>query len=167
MVAFTAIKTSPLRLRNPFNRKHPLRLPKKKKTLADLFNNSDEEPGGAAVEADPVPAAPAPVPKKVASVEQAPAAPKPAPEQASAGSGFVVQLASFRSREEASREFGRLKAKHGAALAPYTAIITEASVGGSTRYRLSAGRMGSQAQANSVCSSLFAKGERDCLVKKQ
>ena len=148
----------------PANQEAVAAPPKKKKTLADLFNNNQDETSDATVEA---PASPTPAPKKVAAVEPPPAVAKPVEPAVSSGNGFMVQLASFRSRDEASREFSRLKAKHGGALGPYSPIITEAQVGGSTRYRLSAGRMNSQAQASAVCSSLFAKGERDCIVKKQ
>jgi hypothetical protein len=139
----------------------------KKKTLADLFRGSDDN------------AAPAPAPQPeqnvdVASIDPeppaAPAAKKPAApkavEAASTGGGFVAQLASFRSRDEATREFARLKSKHGGVLGGFSPIITEATVGGSTRYRLSVGSMASKAQADTVCSSLISRGERDCLVKK-
>jgi hypothetical protein len=136
---------------------------KKKKTLADLFRGEDATP-------EPAPAeiAAAPEPKPVAPVKQAVKKPQAAaPEQQASLGGFAVQLASFRSRNEATTEFGRLKAKHSAALGGFSPIISEAKVGGSTRYRLSVGGISSQAQANAVCSKLFAGGERDCLVKRQ
>jgi SPOR domain len=138
---------------------------KKKKTLSDLFAGDDTAP------------TPAPAPAKIAAAPEAqpvvpakPAVKKPqaaAPEQQASLGGFAVQLASFRSRNEATTEFGRLKAKHSAALGGFSPIISEAKVGGSTRYRLSVGGISSQAQANAVCSKLFAGGERDCLVKRQ
>ena len=138
---------------------------KKKRTLADLFR-------GDGATSDPAPAdvaaAPAPEPEPVAPVK--PIAKKPqaaAPQQQASLSGFSVQLASFRSRNEATAEFSRLKAKHSATLGRFSPIISEAQVGGSTRYRLSVGGMNSQAQASAVCNSLFAGGERDCLVKRQ
>jgi hypothetical protein len=135
--------------------------PKKKRTLADLFK-SDEELAANDVQVATVDPPAAPVAKRVVAP-----APKVEQQQSVAtGGGYVVQLASFRSRNEATTEFGRLKAKHRAALGPFSPIITEAVVGGSTRYRLSVGNMQSQGQASAVCSSLFAKGERDCLVKK-
>jgi SPOR domain len=134
--------------------------PKKRRTLADLFKSSNEPKADEAQVATVEPTVPT-APKKLV-------APQPKPEVARqvGGGGYVVQLASFRSRAEATTEFGRLKARHGGALGPYSPIITEAVVGGSTRYRLSVGSMPSQSQASAVCSSLFAKGERDCLVKK-
>ncbi len=136
---------------------------KKKKTLADLFRGDD-----AASEPTPANVASAPDPEPVAPVK--PAVKKPqaaAPVQQASLGGFAVQLASFRSRNEATTEFSRLKAKHSATLGRFNPIIAEAQVGGSTRYRLSVGGMSSQAQASAVCNSLFAGGERDCLVKRQ
>jgi cell division protein FtsN len=136
---------------------------KKKKTLADLFRGesatSEPEQADVAATPEPEPVVPA---KPVAKKPQA-----SAPEQQASLGGFSVQLASFRSRNEASAEFSRLKAKHSATLGRFSPIISEAQVGGSTRYRLGVGGMTSQAQANAVCSSLFAGGERDCLVKRQ
>jgi cell division protein FtsN len=143
--------------------------PKKKRTLADLFNgNSDENavpdtPQDVAAIDVPAAKPKAVVPKKVVSTPE----PETVQQQASGSAGFVVQLASFRSKTEASTEYSRLKSKHAGALGGYAPIISEAQVGGSTRYRLSVGRMDSQAQASAVCSSLFAGGERDCLVKRQ
>ncbi len=134
---------------------------KKKKTLADLFKGED-----AAADTTPEVAAIEPAPKPVAPIKK-PQVAAPAPQQQASAGGYAVQLASFRSRNEATAEFGRLKAKHSGTLSRFTPIISEAVVGGSTRYRLSVGGMGSQAQANAVCSSLFAGGERDCLVKRQ
>ena len=143
----------------------PATTPKKKKTLADLFRGDE-----AATEAAPADVAAAPVSKPKAIVPAQPAVKKPqaaAPEQQASLGGFGVQLASFRSRNEATAEFSRLKAKHSATLGGFNPIISEAQVGGSTRYRLSVGGMSNQAEANAVCSKLFAGGERDCLVKRQ
>jgi cell division protein FtsN len=135
---------------------------KKKRTLADLFKrNTADTPAQDQVATIDPPAAPQ---------SQKSVAPQPlATEQASTtpGGDFVVQLASFRTRQEATTEFARLKAKNSGTLGRFSPIITEANVGGSTRFRLSVGRMDTQAQANAVCSSLFAGGERDCLVKRR
>ncbi len=101
--------------------------------------------------------------------------PQPAPIQqqaaptqvASAGSGYFVQLASFKSQAEASAEFGRLKAKHAGIIGTLPSAINPATVGGSTRYRLAVGPLASRDEATKICSSLVAAGERDCLVRKQ
>ena len=142
----------------------PLEPPvKKKRTLADLFKKSTvDAPAQDQVATIDPPVIPAQKPKLIAPQVQ------PA-EQASIteGGNFVVQLASFRTRQEATTEFARLKAKNSGSLGQFSPIISEAKVGGSTRFRLSVGRMASEAQANAVCSSLFAGGERDCLVKRR
>jgi cell division septation protein DedD len=137
---------------------------KKKRTLADLFSKTPadaQEPSLDVASADPV------APPVVKTIQKAPVAPVQTEEIASGGGDFVVQLASFRTRAEANTEYGRLQAKHAATLGRFSPIISEATVGGSTRFRLSVGRMTSQAQASAVCSSLFAGGERDCLVKRR
>jgi hypothetical protein len=140
--------------------------PKKKKTLSDFFNGDDD------ATTPPPPAA-----KQVAVLEPPPPEPvqakkpaliAPAPEQqASTVGGFVVQLASFTSKAEANSEYGRIKGKSGGALNGLSPLISEAQVGGSTRFRLSVGPVASSAEANGVCSKLFAAGVRDCLVKRR
>lgn len=132
---------------------------KKKRTLADLFSRNKDTPQeqGNVASVDQAQPTTNPVLKKPLADDQS----------ASLAGDFVVQLASFRSRQEANAEFSRLQAKNGVALGQFSPIISEASVGGSTRFRLSVGRMSTQAQANAVCSKLFANGVRDCLVKKR
>jgi cell division septation protein DedD len=84
---------------------------------------------------------------------------------ASAGDGrFQVQLASFATQAEASAEYQRLAAKHGAIITRYAPIIEPAQVAGTTRYKLNLGPMATNDVAQNVCSTLIAAGERDCLV---
>jgi SPOR domain len=135
---------------------------KKKKTLFGLFNGTNEQVDTAA---------PAVQEQQVATVEEPPVAPAakkvasvPTPTGAS---GYYVQLASFKSQEEASAEYGRLKVKHSGILGGMSSVINPATVGGSTRYRLAIGPLASRDQAANVCNSLVAAGERDCLVRKQ
>ncbi len=138
---------------------------KKKRTLADLFSrNSDPVTDQGANVGTLDPATPV---AKPAQRQAALPAPAPAQQSSSLAGDFVVQLASFRSKAEASAEFSRLQSKHVGVLGQFSPIISEANVGGSTRFRLSVGRMSSEAQASSVCSKLFASGERDCLVKRR
>lgn len=148
--------------------------PRKKRTIADLFNGTSNDENAITQQAPaPQVAAPAPAPAPVAKA--APVAPKatqpvpaaPAPVQTATTGGFMVQLASFRTKDEASSEFARLKAKYGSVFSGYSPIINEALVGGSTRYRLAVGTMPSRDQANAMCSKLFAAGERDCLVRNR
>ncbi len=139
----------------------PAPVVKKKKTLLGLFKGTnDQVPETQVATAAPdqqVAAIPAPAP-----VQQ-----QAAPTQvASAGSGYFVQLASFKSEAEASTEFGRLKAKYASIIGTLPSAINPATVGGSTRYRLAVGPLASRDQATKICSSLVAAGERDCLVRK-
>jgi hypothetical protein len=142
----------------------PAPVVKKKKTLLGLFKGTNDDVPAPA--AQPVPAAPE---QQVASIpEAAPVQQQAAPTQvASAGAGYFVQLASFKSEAEASTEFGRLKAKYASIIGTLPSAINPATVGGSTRFRLAVGPLASRDQATKICSSLVAAGERDCLVRKQ
>jgi cell division septation protein DedD len=140
----------------------PAPVVKKKKTLLGLFRGTNDQ----VPETQAAPAAPA---QQIASVPQsAPIQQPAAPTQvASGGSGYFVQLASFKSQDEATAEFGRLKAKHAGIIGTLPSAINPATVGGSTRFRLAVGPLASHDQATKICSSLVAAGERDCLVRKQ
>ena len=86
---------------------------------------------------------------------------------ASIGSAYVVQLATFNSKAEASAAYQRLSAKHGAIVTRYAPIIAQADIAGSTRYKLNLGPIPSNEAASSVCSALISAGERDCVVRRQ
>jgi hypothetical protein len=135
---------------------------KKKKTLLGLFRGTNDQ----VPETQVAPAAPE---QQIASIpEPAPIQQPAAPTQvASGGSGYFVQLASFKSESEASTEFGRLKAKYASIIGTLPSAINPATIGGSTRYRVAVGPLASRDQATKICNSLFAAGERDCLVRKQ
>jgi cell division protein FtsN len=123
------------------------------------------DPNSVTEEATP---APAPAPEQqVASVAPEPIpAPEPAPQQAKpAASGYVAQLASFRSEAEAMAEFDRLRAKHGNVLTGLSPRVVKATVAGGSRYRLGVGPLASRSAALKICNSLIAAGERDCLVR--
>jgi cell division septation protein DedD len=133
----------------------------KRRTLLELFNQQKRSQA-----AD----------QQVAAVEQPQAAPRRVatpqvaatePEAAAGGRGFVAQLASFRTQDEAQQEYQRLKSQHGAIVSGLTPVINETVVGGSKRYRLAVGTMQSNAAAGQVCSRLLAAGERDCLVRQR
>ncbi len=142
----------------------PVEAPKKRKTLLDLFK-TDTQVAAPVTEAPAVVAAPAPI---VPAQQVAAAAPRvTAPSPAVATGAYVAQLASFKSKSEASAEYSRLVAKHGEIIKRYAPIIEQANVLGSTRYRLNIGPMATSSVASSLCSSLFAAGERDCLVHRQ
>lgn len=144
----------------------PAPVVKKKKTLIGLLRGTNDQAPAAAQ---------APATTPVVPEQQVAALPQPAPVQqqtaptqvASTGSGYFVQLASFKSEAEASAEFGRLKSKHAGILGNLPSAINPATLSGSTRYRLALGPLASRDEATKICSSLIAAGERDCLVRKQ
>jgi hypothetical protein len=139
-------------------------VPQKRKTLLDLFKTDSATSAPSAnapvVSAPVAPSQPAP---QVAVVAPKVAAPTPV----SATGAYVAQLASFKSKSEANAEYSRLVAKHGEIIKRYAPIIQQAEVAGSTRYRLNIGPMATSNVASNLCSSLFAAGERDCLVHRQ
>ena len=138
----------------------PVEQPKKRKTLLDLFRADTQ----ASTPIATPPSAPTASPTQQVAAAT-PQITSPAP---FTGTGaYVAQLASFKSRAEATAEYSRLAAKHGAIIKRYAPIIEQANVAGSTRYRLNIGPMTSTEVASSFCSSLFAAGERDCLVHSQ
>ena len=143
----------------------PVPVVKKKKTLFGFLKGTNDQ-APAAQTATTTPIAPQ---QQVASLPQpAPVQQQPAPTQvATAGSGYFVQLASFKSEAEANAEFGRLKSKYASILGTLPSTINPATVGDSTRFRLAVGPLSSRDQATGICSSLVAAGERDCLVRKQ
>jgi cell division septation protein DedD len=141
----------------------PAPAPAKKKTLLDLFKSSDStttqtaEPTQQVAAVQPTqPAAPQPSSTKKAT---APAAPS--------GSGYFIQLASFRTQSEAQSEYNRLQSSYSNIIGGLPSSITQATVAGSTRYRVGVGPLSSREQATKVCNSLFSAGERDCLVRAQ
>ncbi len=144
---------------------------KKKKTLFDLFNGDSTDAGATApAPAEPTAVAPAPAEEtQVAALPQTktPVAPAAPEESASGGAGYLVQLASFRSEAEAQSEFSRLRSSYPDVVGSLPPRISQASIGGSTRYRLGLGPVSSRDKATQVCNSLFSAGERDCLVRSQ
>ena len=139
--------------------------PKKKKTIFDLFKAKKAGAGDAAapaVQQETQVASNTVAPEETVAANKTPPAAKTA-----GGAGYVAQLASFRSQSDAQAEFNRLKGKYPDALGGKQANISTATVAGSTRYRLGVGPMASRDEAQKVCGSLLANGERDCLVRKQ
>ena len=140
--------------------------PKKKKTIFDLFKAKNAAAGDAVAPAEQQETQ---VASNTAAPDETAATNKTTPPAAktAGGAGFVAQLASFRSQGEAQAEFNRLQGKYPDALGGKQANISTATVAGSTRYRLGVGPMASRDEAQKVCGSLLANGERDCLVRKQ
>ena len=141
---------------NPAVTPAPAPAPAKRKTLSDLFKSSSSTPTPAPQTA--LQAAP--------SAPTAPAAPI-ANATPTGATGFVAQLTTFKTKAEASAEYARLVQKHGAIISKYAPIIVSAEVAGSPRFRLNIGPMPTMEVATNICSSLFAAGERDCVVHRQ
>lgn len=135
---------------------------RRKRTLFDLFSGNKSE---ATPSQNVVVEQPAPQSNRLASLPAETIT--PAPEKQTGSSGYVVQLASFRSQDEAQSEYARLRAKYPSVIGSLPSSISQATVAGSTRHRLGLGPLATRDQASQICSSLIAGGERDCLVRKQ
>ena len=115
---------------------------------------------------------------RAAGQAAAPAAPQPGrlaalpannanpPANAARGGGYVVQLASYRSRDAALAAWRRIRARHGRALGNLAPLIVRKELGDlGTFYRLAVGTLASRKAAQQLCTRLIARGVRDCLVR--
>ena len=139
---------------------------KKRQTIFDLLNANRST----TTDASTTPAPQTSVASNQTATDQtsvASTAKSTAPASQATVSGYVVQLASFRSQTEAQTEYGRLKVKYPGIIGGLPQTISQATVAGSTRYRLGLGPLASREEATKICGSLVASGERDCLVRKQ
>ncbi|MCA3560995.1 MAG: SPOR domain-containing protein [Aestuariivirga sp.] len=131
----------------------------KRKTIFDLFNGGASDSGIPAQQAAPTQVASAATQTRQAT---APAATAP---QATPGGGYVVQLASFRTENEANQEYSRVAGAYPSVVGPLKPQIRQTNVGGSTRYQLGLGPLPTRGDATKVCSELIAAGESDCIVR--
>jgi cell division septation protein DedD len=116
--------------------------------------------------APPSAAQPQPAPQQQAAL----IAPKPQASQTAIPqrplSGFVIQLASYKTEADALAGYDMLRQQHASIVGSLTPNIEKTDVGaGGTFYRLHLGSFPSRQAAKSVCSNLLAAGERDCIVK--
>lgn len=82
--------------------------------------------------------------------------------------GYVVQLAAFRSQQDALRAWQRVRARHGRLLGGLQPIVNKKDLGSAgTFYRLSVGPLPSRQAASRLCQRLIAGGEPDCLIRKR
>ena len=110
----------------------------------------------------------APAPVRVARNTASPARPATPTRNVAATKGYVVQLASYRSREDALREYQRMRARHAALLGGLPPRIEKKDLGAAgIFYRLAVGPLPSRDQARKLCNALIARGERDCLVRRR
>ncbi len=90
----------------------------------------------------------------------------PATAARSTSGNFVVQIAAFRSREEALSRFASLKRRHSGLLGPYTSFVQRADLGDQgIYYRLRLGPIDGKDKASTLCRSLLSAGEKECLVR--
>ncbi|HKQ94348.1 MAG TPA: SPOR domain-containing protein, partial [Aestuariivirgaceae bacterium] len=95
-----------------------------------------------------------------------PTAPSASASAGAAASGYVLQLASYKSEAEARADYERLRQRHGGIIGGLSPEIQKTDLaGGGTFYRLSLGPVDSRQAARTICGSLLAAGERDCLAK--
>lgn len=112
----------------------------------------DETPAAAAAETQSAPvveSAPAPV----AEIPPAPVAEPPAP-AGSPVTGWMIQVGSFASRENAERLARDLKSKG------FAASVSESRGGGRSLYRVRVGPEADRAAAQAVLAKLRARGQR-------
>ncbi|WP_337660434.1 SPOR domain-containing protein [Anderseniella sp. Alg231-50] len=84
------------------------------------------------------------------------------------GSGYVVQLAAYRSEQEALGQFQQLRSRHGNIIGNLPPAVQQTNLGASgIFYRLGMGPMSSKQAATELCNKLIAAGERDCLVRRR
>ena len=96
----------------------------------------------------------------------APAPVKPKTYAAPSGSGYAVQLASFRSEAEAEQAWSQARSVYASALQDREHLIQRADVPGKgTYYRLRIGPMAGKSTAAALCNTLKAQGQ-DCYVSK-
>lgn len=127
--------------------------PQKKRTIFNIFDR-----GGSA--------SPSQNGQTAALEQPAPATTtRAAPQNAAGGSGYVIQLSSFRSQADAQREYSRLRSSFPDVVGGLQQQIRETSVAGSTRYQLALGPIPSRGAATKACSELIAGGEADCIVR--
>jgi hypothetical protein len=80
--------------------------------------------------------------------------------------GYVVQLATFRSEDEAAGEFRRLRFQNPMIVGALQQRIQRAELGASgVFYRLGLGPLSTKDQAHGLCKSLIAAGEKVCWVR--
>jgi len=80
----------------------------------------------------------------------------------------VVQLAAFRSQQDALHAWRRIRAQHGALLGGLQPIVSKKNLGNAgTFYRLSVGPLPSRQAASRLCQRLIAGGEPDCLIRRR
>lgn len=117
------------------------------------------------------PPTPAPAPSQPVTSQDLQAFAPPAPSQPApqtGDTGYVIQLAAYRSEGEAMTQYQQLKARHANLVGNLPPSVQQTNLGASgTFYRLGMGPMQSKQAATELCNKLIAAGERDCLVRRR
>ncbi|VAW13059.1 hypothetical protein MNBD_ALPHA09-1351 [hydrothermal vent metagenome] len=108
----------------------------------------------------------APVRQPARTTYRAPAKPTPRRETATAGGGYVLQLAARQRRSDAEAAARTVSSRHSGILAGAQPYIVKADIPGKgVYYRVRVGPYRTKAQVNSVCTQLKGKGQ-DCFATR-
>jgi len=133
----------------------PVKLGKAVKKAVVAAVTPPPEPDAAAA-ADPAPAQPATAPAKIKTANAAPKA---------GGSGYLIQVRSTKTQQEALAFFADLQQRYGDLLGASQPDIQEADLGTKGLwYRLRIGPPGSSAAAHDLCVKLKTAGLKDCIT---
>ncbi len=145
------IKTAPLP-------EEPLLRPVKKDTVPEV-SKTNNDPAPAIAEKDVPPTATNPVPEKIS--------PPPEKKKPVAEGPYLVQIAAFRSEDQALAAWDVLAAKLKSATGGLLPNVQRADLGPKgVYYRLRAGNFADRAAASGFCDQLKKSG-RDCLVVRR
>jgi SPOR domain len=111
--------------------------------------------------------APAPEPRRVATLQPPPGAPNaPTNPGATAGGGYLVQVSSQRSESDAQASYKALQSRYPAVLGSHTPLIKRADLGDKgVYYRAMVGPFNSAEEASQFCGSLKTAGGQ-CVVQR-
>ena len=126
--------------------------------------------GGGREQAAPPPrqqrVASAPVRRQARSTYRAPATPTPRRQAATAGGGYVLQLAARQRRSDAEQAARSVRSRHGGILGGAQPYIVRADIPGKgVYYRVRVGPYRTKAQVSSICAQLKGRGQ-DCFATR-
>jgi cell division septation protein DedD len=151
--------------RTPFNQQAATQSAQVPQAAPQIFEPQQQ----VAVAPPPVPAPAPAVQQPITSQSLQSFAPPAAQEQAApTGSGYVIQLAAYRSEQEAMNQYQQIRSKHANLVGNLPPAVQQTNLGASgTFYRLGMGPLQSKQAATELCNKLIAAGERDCLVRRR
>jgi cell division septation protein DedD len=109
--------------------------------------------------------APAPEPRRVATLQPPPGAPN-APTAAATSGGYLVQVSSQRSESDAHASYKALQSRYPAVLGSHTPLIKRADLGDKgVYYRAMVGPFSTPEEASQFCGNLKTAGGQ-CVVQR-